>query len=125
MPASNIPSAPGLGPVLKTWEDANDEHTPYVAGEVSNSASNDSVVVGESDTLVLPANPDRKGLSIVNDSTNTVYLTLGPDPAVLGTGLPLFGKGTEWDGMIGGITWVGEIRAIANAESNVATLEVE
>jgi hypothetical protein len=45
-----------------------------------------AVSVGVTSTPVLGANPNRKFLLLINDSPNTIYLSIGGNTAVLNTG---------------------------------------
>lgn len=65
--------------------------------------------------LVLPANPDRRGLIIYNNSGNSVYLTFGPTSAS-NTCTRILATFAQWD-MLGPVVYTGEISAIRNSGS--------
>lgn len=83
-----------------------------------------AVTVGASSTKILDKNDSRIFATIVNDSANTVYITLGDTPAVSATGIRLnanggslvFGLGTD-------IPYTGQVNGIASGASNVVVTE--
>ncbi len=53
--------------------------------------------VTTSSSLVVASNANRKGLIIVNLSTNTISFGIGSNPAVLNSGITLTGLGSVWN----------------------------
>ena len=79
--------------------------------------------VGVASAAVLVANASRKYAIFTNDSVNVIYLALGANPAVVGSGIKLNASGGAYE-----INWTnlytGEVRAIATvAGSNLCLLE--
>lgn len=65
--------------------------------------------------LVVPYNKRRKGLTIYNNSSNSVYITFGPTSAGA-TCTRILGSFTQFD-MLGPVVYKGEISAIRNSGS--------
>lgn len=94
---------------------------PAVGSETAEDERH--IEVETTTTVVLPANPARKGLSIVNDSSASIYVSLG-NAAVLHRDIYLAPAGS-WDGRISGRVWLGSVNAIAAvAKSNLCVVEV-
>lgn len=73
-----------------------------------------------SSVLVLPANYDRKGLIIYNNSSNSVYLTFARTSAS-NTCTRILAAFTQWD-MLGPVVYTGAIAAIRNAGSGTLVI---
>lgn len=71
--------------------------------------------------LCLPANPNRKGVFLYNQSSNSAYVTLGDQSISSGPTfiVPSF---QNWQ-MLGPVVWTGPISAIRNAGTG-ATLKM-
>jgi hypothetical protein len=86
----------------------------YAGLNVANNVINDSVSIGNVSTLVLAANPDRRYLFLVNDSDESIYVSLG-SAAVMNTGILLTSQGgaltldttTMWTGSVYAISATG------------------
>jgi hypothetical protein len=81
-----------------------------------------SVAVTKASTLVLPANPYRRGLSIINTGEAAASLGLG-QAAVVGDDIVLQPAGS-WDGRIADSLWLGSIEVIAAANGSLAVVEI-
>jgi hypothetical protein len=80
------------------------------------------VKVKTTTTLIVPANPQRQGLTITNAGpTNVIYLGLG-GAAVLKEGVgPIIVNGS-WDGRLGNELWKGAVNGIAETAEVTATV---
>jgi len=72
-----------------------------ISGTVSTktpltASSPTTATVTASSTQVVPANASRKGLCIVNLSSNTVSFGIGSNNAVLNSGITLITTGSVW-----------------------------
>ena len=82
------------------------------------------VAVGATSTKIAGMNPKRKSLTIVNDSANVVYISLGP-VAVSGAGIRLNASGGSVVlGIYTDIPYTGVVYGIASGTSNVTVTEV-
>lgn len=63
--------------------------------------------------VVVPANPDRRGLIIYNNGANSVYLTYGP-VSVSAACTRILATFAQWE-MMGPVIYTGQISAIRNA----------
>lgn len=88
-------------------------HTGYVIQTISASVATTSVVV-------LPANRWRNGLTIYNNSANSVYLTFGPISSG-STCTRILATFAQWD-MLGPVIYTGQISAIRNAGSGTLVI---
>ena len=89
---------------------------------LANSVNNSSVIVADSSTIVLASNSSRRYLFLVNDSDESIYVSLG-SPAVMNEGVLLTAGG-------GALTldttsmWRGAIYAIcASGGKNITFAE--
>lgn len=90
---------------------------------VNISQPGKSVTVGASSTLILALNEARIFATIVNDSANDVYITLGR-PAVSARGIRLNANGGSLVfGLATDIPYLGVVYGIASASSNVTVTE--
>jgi hypothetical protein len=87
---------------------------------ISENAFNSAVVVGTTSTLVIAANPNRKFLILVNDSDESIYVTLG-SPAVLQEGIMVgsFGGALNIDTAM---LYRGEVTAICESGGKRLTI---
>jgi hypothetical protein len=94
-------------------------------GIVSSSANAPlSVSIGAADAVLLASNLNRKGVVIVNDSANIVYLSFGAT-ALINKGIRLNANGGSFTMQSMTFT-TAEIRAIASgAGSNICVQEFE
>lgn len=72
---------------------------------------------GESPGVILPANPHRRGLTIVNTSASgatQLTIGLGIRQPQAGVGIVLLGNGGAWDGRISGAVWMGAVAVVSN-----------
>ena len=53
--------------------------------------------VGVTSAQVIGSNANRKGLVLINDSANKIYLGLGSNAAVLGSGIVIYPSGGVYD----------------------------
>lgn len=52
-----------------------------------------AVTITTAATILIPANPGRRGIMVVNNSTSTIYI--GPDSAITtANAIPLYASGT-------------------------------
>ena len=70
----------------------------------------------------MSANANRKGLIIVNLSSNTISFGIGSNPAVLNSGITLTGLGSVWN-MSEYDFNTSAINAIASASSTISIQE--
>ena len=100
--------------------------TTQTAGKQITTASQPgtAVVVAAASTVVLAANPNRIVATIVNDSVNVVYVTLGT-PAAINSGIRLNASGGSLVlGLGTDIPYTGVVTAwAAAAGSNVTVTE--
>ena len=104
----------------KTFED-----TPKKKDRFPNYATlpNGLITIGITSTRVFYRNNERKIAAIVNDSSNTVYLSLGPT-AVMNGGIRLNANGGSFTfGIETDFKWCGEVYGIASGNSNVTVVE--
>lgn len=81
-----------------------------------------AVKVQTASTPVLPANANRNGLNLLNDSPNNIYFSL-EGTAALDKDFVLY-PGGSWNGIISNVLWTGLVTAIAASESNLLVAEV-
>ncbi|MCL6500695.1 MAG: hypothetical protein K6T16_01525 [Candidatus Pacearchaeota archaeon] len=79
--------------------------------------------VGTSSTQVVPSNPNRKGLVLINTSANQISIAFGANPAVLNSGITLNANGGTY--VMDSFTFTtASVNAIASAaDSNLAIQE--
>jgi len=82
---------------------------------------NFSIDVGTTSVLVLPANEGRRYASFVNDSLETIYLSLGQE-AVIGQGIRLNPEG-GWYEITTANLFLGDIYAIATGIGKLSVVE--
>lgn len=87
---------------------------------ISNNAFNSSVLVGDTSTPVIGANPNRKFLILVNDSDESIYVSLG-SPAVMNEGILVgsFGGALNIDASM---LYRGEVTAICESGNKRLTI---
>jgi hypothetical protein len=107
----------GAGPVLG-FAEVTGFGMRYLTMQAHLSAL---VKVKTTTTAVLPANPLRQGLSIVNTGANPIYLGLGK-AAVLKEGVGPLKEGGSWDGRLGNELWRGAINGIAETAEMTAAI---
>lgn len=96
-----------------------------VAGGTAARVSKNSprtIAVTKASTLVLPANPFRRGLSILNTGEAEASLGLG-QAAVVGDDIVLQ-QFASWDGRISDSLWLGSVETIAAANGSLAVVEI-
>jgi hypothetical protein len=88
-----------------------------------NTPTNGSVSVGVGTTVVRAANPERRYLLLVNDSTTDIYLALGA-AAVLYKGIRINANGGWYEMLDGQNLYTGAVNAIsAVAARNLTYVE--
>lgn len=81
-----------------------------------------TATVGTSSAQVVASNSSRKGLCIVNLSSNTISIGLGSNPAVLNSGITLTQLGSVYE--MSEYDYVtGAVNAIASASSSVISIQ--
>jgi hypothetical protein len=90
--------------------------TPLTASTPTNAS------VTTSSSLVVSANANRKGLVIVNLSSNTISFGIGASPAILNSGITLTGLGSVWN-MSEYDYNTSDINAIGSASSTISIQE--
>ena len=104
----------------KTFEDTSKKKSifPDYAG-----LPNGLITIGTTSTRVLYRKENRRIAAIVNDSSNTVYLSLGPT-AVMNGGIRLNANGGSFTfGIQTDFKWCGEVYGIASGNSNITVVE--
>jgi hypothetical protein len=83
-------------------------------------------LVAATDAKVLNANTERNGVSVTADTANTAvtYVRLGTAAATAADWHYALAAGASWDGLVGGVTWRGEIHCICSAIGKVGVAEV-
>lgn len=122
----NYDAAGKLGVLISGKNPDGTDFTLPISGSVTttesrtSSATNGKTAVGTSSTSVLASNANRKELTVVNDSANTIYLSLS-GTAVLNEGIRLNANGGSYTNT----NYTGAVTAISSvADSNLTTLEV-
>jgi hypothetical protein len=92
---------------------------------VDRARTSDAVSVGTGSTVVLSARTDRAEVTLVNDSTNVIYMMCStnglPPTAVAGRGVRLNANGGSWFSDV----YAGPIAAIAvGGASNMTIAEL-
>ena len=83
------------------------------------------VNTGVASLLIMRKNDKRSGAVLVNNSVNIIYVSLGQDPAVVNTGIPLYANGGAYE-INQANPFHGAIYAIADgADSVLAITEIE
>ena len=81
-----------------------------------NIASSGSVLITNQSVLIVPANPDRKGLVLTLATAGGLYLGMGT-PAVWQSGIYLAGNGASYVSDFNNL-WTGEVYAIGTGTTN-------
>lgn len=105
---------PGVGGVSSSGVVST--KTPLTASTPTNAS------VTTLSSSVVSANTSRKGLIIVNLSSNTISFGIGSNPAVLNSGITLTGLGSVWN-MSEYDFNTSAINAIGSASSTISIQE--
>lgn len=83
-----------------------------------------SAVISNISSTIVPSNAGRKSISIINTSANTIYLSFGAHPAVVGAGIPITADGGVF--LMDGSTYTNvAINAISSEPATAAIQEFE
>lgn len=86
------------------------------------TAENTNVSVGATSTAVIPENPRRVSATFVNDSDETIYLSLS-DTAVINEGIRINASGGSYE-ILGENLYKGPVSAIcASGGKNLVVME--
>jgi hypothetical protein len=123
-------AAPATGPVEEVvvlrlyYPPAQPMVFPFIATKASSThEAPEDITVKEASVQLLPANPARLGMEIIDRGEKAVRLALG-EAAKQKHGLWLAATGGSWNGQLSGALWLGSVAAICDAgETAVAVVE--